>query len=1078
MSSVAGSVESSASSVVNLSAASISSPFGLTKDPQSLKGTVYTTPNVLINSAIYANASKIFSYKSIGHENALDIGLKLWSVLQRKNPNGVVPNLSSFEVRSGASNAVLGYLSAASQGGKDSNGEVYPVVASGSALPYFQGQLSKFTNEKLPLSFQIAALDYDSEANALVPNYVTPLSVANALNYTVFTPLSASEAQPLALLSSVFANVSPAVNLYDGPTYLKESSRIDNVLDFETLSSTYNKLKTAVSGWESLPFVKRPSAALSALNSILGTDYKPFEYYGHKDATSVFVVYGSVESELFAKEISELALKSHLKIGVIAVRVPLPFDAEEFVSVIPESTQSLIVIGQSLDNKSSLLKTNVASTIFFNGLAKQVKVSEFIYSPSFIWSSIAVEQIIGSFIVLPKKQPNVPANLGSSVPYGDFIFWSLDNDKFVDVASKIAHAFSLDQGSIVKFRSKFDNLIAGGVYQAQISSTKSDSKLESPTVGAVDRADLVVVETLEILKNLNVVKTIKQKGTIVLVHQDLPKDLQSFVDSLPVQFRRNVAKNENKVVIVDLATIGDYAQTQGRTGLIAIQSIFWKYSAPQLNINDIVRRVLHASGSDIELLPAVLVSIITDIFEKGIKEVQFDPKWAELPIEENEVTLPIFPTESSFEPNPRSTPEPEQPEETSYVEIAKKFAFGEAYGIDNNLRPDLPVRNFVVKVQENRRVTPNDYSRNIFHIEFDITGTGLTYDIGEALGVHGRNDPEEVLRFLEFYGLNPEELVQVPNRDNSDIVEVRTVYQAFTENLDLLGKPPKRFYESLAAFASDENEKKKLKLVASAEGAPELKKYQDEEFYSFSDILELFPSAKPSLTELLSIIPPLKRREYSIASSQKMHPNAVHLLIVVVDWVDNRKRKRFGQCSRYLSQLSIGSELVVSVKPSVMKLPPLSTQPIVMSGLGTGLAPFKAFVEEKIWQKQQGLEIGEVYLYLGARHRKEEYLYGELWEAFKAAGVITHIGAAFSRDQPEKIYIQDRIRQTLPELKEAIIKKNGSFYLCGPTWPVPDITAALEDIVAEEAKERGVEVDAAREVEELKETSRYILEVY
>ncbi|KAK7687497.1 sulfite reductase [NADPH] flavoprotein component [Cerrena zonata] len=99
-----------------------------------------------------------------------------------------------------------------------------------------------------------------------------------------------------------------------------------------------------------------------------------------------------------------------------------------------------------------------------------------------------------------------------------------------------------------------------------------------------------------------------------------------------------------------------------------------------------------------------------------------------------------------------------------------------------------------------------------------------------------------------------------------------------------------------------------------------------------------------------------------------------------------------------------------------MKLPPLPEQPIVMSGLGTGLAPFKAFIEEKIWQKQQGMTIGEIYLYMGSRHKKEEYLYGELWEAYQDAGILTHIGAAFSRDQPEKIYIQDKIRASIEDL--------------------------------------------------------------
>lgn len=162
-----------------------------------------------------------------------------------------------------------------------------------------------------------------------------------------------------------------------------------------------------------------------------------------------------------------------------------------------------------------------------------------------------------------------------------------------------------------------------------------------------------------------------------------------------------------------------------------------------------------------------------------------------------------------------------------------------------------------------------------------------------------------------------------------------------------------------------------------------------------------------------------------------------------------------------------------------MKLPPLSTQPIVMSGLGTGLAPFKAFIEEKIWQQQQGMEIGDIYLYMGSRHKKEEYLYGELWEAYMSAGVLTHIGAAFSRDQPQKIYIQDKIRENIEELTDAIVTKNGSFYLCGPTWPVPDITACLEDVIANGAKLEGKEIkDVAKVVEDMKEDGRYILEVY
>lgn len=88
---------------------------------------------------------------------------------------------------------------------------------------------------------------------------------------------------------------------------------------------------------------------------------------------------------------------------------------------------------------------------------------------------------------------------------------------------------------------------------------------------------------------------------------------------------------------------------------------------------------------------------------------------------------------------------------------------------------------------------------------------------------------------------------------------------------------------------------------------------------------------------------------------------------------------------------------------SVMKLPAHSTQPLIMAGLGTGLAPFRAFVQHRAWEKQQGKEIGSVLLYMGSRHQREEYCYGEEWEAYQDAGIITLLGRAFSRDQPQKI---------------------------------------------------------------------------
>jgi sulfite reductase (NADPH) flavoprotein alpha-component len=298
------------------------------------------------------------------------------------------------------------------------------------------------------------------------------------------------------------------------------------------------------------------------------------------------------------------------------------------------------------------------------------------------------------------------------------------------------------------------------------------------------------------------------------------------------------------------------------------------------------------------------------------------------------------------------------------------------------------------------------------------------------------------------------------------------------QNVDILGKPPKRFYESLAGFAADSAEKAKLASLGDKDGAEEFKKRSEVDTVTYVDILNEFASARPSFPDLVRIVSPMKRREYSIASAQAVTPTSVALMIVVVDWVDPKGRTRYGQATRYLSQLVPGTPVTVSVKPSVMKLPTSPKAPLIMAGLGTGLAPFRAFVQYRAMQKAQGIDVGSILLYLGSRHQREEYLYGEEWEAYLDAGVITLLGAAFSRDQPQKIYIQDRMRETMASVVDAYVHEGGSFYLCGPTWPVPDVTDVLMEAIAWEAKTSGKKVDPRKEIEKLKEEGRYVLEVY
>lgn len=162
-----------------------------------------------------------------------------------------------------------------------------------------------------------------------------------------------------------------------------------------------------------------------------------------------------------------------------------------------------------------------------------------------------------------------------------------------------------------------------------------------------------------------------------------------------------------------------------------------------------------------------------------------------------------------------------------------------------------------------------------------------------------------------------------------------------------------------------------------------------------------------------------------------------------------------------------------------MKLPPDDKQPIIMAGLGTGAAPFRAFMQHRAWQRTQGIDVGPLLYYFGSRYRSQEYLYGEEIEAYIASGIISHAGLAFSRDGKDKMYIQHKMSQDKKLLSKLLLGQGSEaayFYLCGPTWPVPDVYEALVGALNEEG---GMERKKAEEfIEELKEEERYVLEVY
>ncbi|EJT52183.1 sulfite reductase (NADPH) [Trichosporon asahii var. asahii CBS 8904] len=591
---------------------------------------------------------------------------------------------------------------------------------------------------------------------------------------------------------------------------------------------------------------------------------------------------------------------------------------------------------------------------------------------------------------------------------------------------------------------------------------------ETRTVVTPDLAsDVVWVSDFGVLKHTNVLATAKEGATLVL---ELPWSEADVPSKLSAAEIKTIQDKNIRVFLLDLDEAAPTAPIAEQvaflllyTGSQKLPKGIWRVLDTYHN-GQLGRDAVEEAQAALSEIPAANIRG-WDVDPEAVGKVKDSFSWDALAYE---------PLSGSSKPA------------LSHQDLAvRHILFREAYAVDgakvvdgvaeiDALAPELPEETFIVTVSENRRLTPESYDRNVFHLELDTANTGLKYAVGEAIGIHGWNDATEVQEFIDWYGLNGDDVVSVPLENGT--VATRSVFQLLQQNLDLFGQPGKSFYADLAKLATKREDAMTLKFISVPEGAELFAKLGENETVNFADILKRFPSAHPSIEQLVQLVPEIKPRHYSIASAQAAVGDKVELLIVTVDWVDSTGRTRYGQCTRYTAGLKKGDKVTVSIKPSVMKLPPNDAHPIIMAGLGTGAAPHKAMLQYRALQRSQGETPGECLYYFGSRHRSQEYLYGEEIEAFVAAGVISRAGLAFSRDQKEKIYIQMKMNEDKKMLAKLLLEQNAYFYLCGPTWPVPDVYEALVSALVEEG---GLSREKAEQyIEDMKEDERYVLEVY
>ncbi|KAF9427299.1 hypothetical protein BGZ94_005155 [Podila epigama] len=668
------------------------------------------------------------------------------------------------------------------------------------------------------------------------------------------------------------------------------------------------------------------------------------------------------------------------------------------------------------------------------------------------------------------------------------VFW--ETSASAPVSAHVAKHIQSALGNHVQHRSSVNSYRHTAVIESRVQFAKHSSSVAFQESAL---ASYATVQGVSILAEYNVVDSLKHGATLVL---NAPWSVEELETKTSVAFRLALGAKEIKVLLIDLDNVAKEVGLEGVGKTLLGHVTFLKTHSANLKEAAFGAIESQYVASNRDVLKDLIASLIERV-DKEVIEVPQNPNWLTLEADKDAVSLPkhVVPTvrsdanafDASNAPVAATAAVAEEGEvvlgkTSNWHQAAWQLLFSEAYETKQQLADEG--HSYLVKITENRRLTPTTYDRNVFHIEFDTTNTGLKYEIGDALGIHGWNDTQEVLDFIEFYGEKPETVVVTPRALPKNAPEgtvprhqTNTLFQVLQQSLDLFGRPSKRFYADLIPYAKNEAERERLSFLISAEGANEFKARVDETL-THADILREFPSAHPTVPQLLAMLPAIKPRHYSIASSMKAHPNSVHLLIVAVEWTAPSGKQRFGQCTRYLTSLGVGDIVTVSIKPSVMTLPPSPHQPVIMAGLGTGMAPFRAFIQERAWQKAQGIEVGPMILYFGSRNRANEYLYGEELEAYHADGLLTHLRLAFSRDQKEKVYIQNKMNEDGTLLHKYLLDSslNGHFYLCGPTWPAGDVKDAIVQSFMD--GENCASIDANRLVNKLKEEERYVLEVY
>lgn len=377
-------------------------------------------------------------------------------------------------------------------------------------------------------------------------------------------------------------------------------------------------------------------------------------------------------------------------------------------------------------------------------------------------------------------------------------------------------------------------------------------------------------------------------------------------------------------------------------------------------------------------------------------------------------------------------------------EIPEKLYTGEMARLHSlkNQRPPYDAKNpFLAKIRVNRELHKSS-ERSCMHIEFDIEGSKMRYESGDHLAVYPINSKELVDKLGELTNTNLDTIFTMINTDEESSKKhpfpCPTTYRtALTHYVDVTMNPRTHVLKELSEYCSDSSEKEQLKQMASTspEGKALYQQWIIADNRNIVHVLDDMRSCKPALDHLCELLPRLQPRYYSISSSSKLYPNTVHITAVVVEYTTPTGRVNKGVATTWLAtkQPLNPDDLPTApifIRKSQFRLPTKTQTPIIMVGPGTGLAPFRGFIQERSQAKSENKPVGETILYFGCRKKADDFIYEEELTEYERKNELT-LHLAFSRDQDHKIYVSHLLEQQGDEIWRVIGENNGHFYVCG-----------------------------------------------